>query len=113
MRPQEQPHVLIDVVIGLTLAGLLFSVFLVGVPTGGGMPKGPGTILLGIYTQAWGVLFLLSYWFSQKSHLLRGLMWVCENCGAPRSPRNALLFGALGVVMGTIALLGGVGFVNL
>ena len=42
-----------------------------------------------------GILFLLSYYYSHKTFLLRGFMWICENFSAPRHRKMALFYFGL------------------
>jgi hypothetical protein len=73
----------------------------------GPIKNGPSSILTGIYLQLWGVLFLLSYYFSHKTFFFRALMWVCENFSSPRGRKMAFFYFALSFLLGTVALLRG------
>ena len=49
-------------------------------------------VLLQLQVLYVGFLFLLSYYFSHKTFLLRGLMWICENISSPRSRKMAFFY---------------------
>jgi hypothetical protein len=77
--------------------------------TTGPIQKGPSAIFTGIYLQLWGVMFLLSYYFSHKTFFLRGLIWVCENFSSPRGRKMAFFYFVLAFGLGTGTLLQGLG----
>jgi hypothetical protein len=52
------------------LGALLCAAYLTGLEFG---KFGRGTVFLGLYTIAWGFMFLASYYFSHKSFFLRAL----------------------------------------
>jgi hypothetical protein len=102
--PDWRLDLLFGVVLGSLLAAALLSGFAVGP-----VKKGPATVFTAIYLQAWGVLFLLSYFLPGRSYLLKGLMWLCEHTGAPRGRWTAVLWGAFAIVFSTFFLLIGLG----
>jgi hypothetical protein len=71
--------------------------------------KGPAAIFTGIYLQFWGILFLLSYFFTHKTFFFRGLMWICENFSSPRGRKMAFFYFALSFMLGSMALIQGIG----
>jgi hypothetical protein len=78
--------------------------FFYGIETGP-IKKGPASILLAVYIQSWGLVFWISYYFSHKSFFFRGVIWVCEELSWPKSRFMALLYGIMGLGMGTVALI--------
>jgi hypothetical protein len=68
-----------------------------------------GTVLIGAYLIAWGLMFLASYYFSHKIFVLRGLLWVCEHFSNPRGKRMAFFYFVLATVLGVVAVLVGLG----
>jgi hypothetical protein len=93
--------------IGL-LAFLLIAALLAGVETGPIRP-GAGTVLLGLYVMAWGLMFLASYFYSHKSFFFRALIWVCERFSFPASRKMALFYFVLAFAVGGAATLAGFG----
>jgi hypothetical protein len=75
----------------------------------GQFKKGHSAIMGGICFQFWGVLFLLSYYFSHKTFFLRGLIWICRNFSSPRDSRMAFFYFVLFFGLGTMILLYGIG----
>lgn len=88
------------------LAALLIGSLVAGVETGPIRP-GLGSILLGLYVFAWGLMFLASYYFSHKTFFLRGLMWVCENWSHPSGRGMAFFYFALACGLGLVGILKG------
>ncbi|MBC8072357.1 MAG: hypothetical protein IAG13_28805 [Deltaproteobacteria bacterium] len=107
IRPQEDGLVLGLVLISI-LAALLFSAFAVGVHDGPIEP-GLGTVLSGLYAMAWGVMFLLAYFFAHKTFFLRALMWMCEHASRPSGRIMALFYAAVGIGLGGYTVLRGLG----
>lgn len=70
-------------------------------------------VLLGVFQQYLGILWLLSYFCRQRSFLFRALMWVCEHFSSPSSSLMAFFYFALGVGMGTCLILHGLGLLDL
>ena len=103
----EPGYLLGFALIGL-LVVLLIAALLAGVETGPVRP-GPGTVLLGLYVMAWGLMFIASYFYSHKSFFFRALIWVCERFSFPASRKMALFYFALAFVLGGIATLQGLG----
>jgi hypothetical protein len=66
-----------------------------------------GIVLLGFYIQAWGLMFLMAYYFSHKSFFLRGLIWVCENFSCPRGKAMAFFYFTLAFTLGSLAVYNG------
>ena len=78
----------------------------------GPMEKGPSSIVNGFGMQFIGVLFLLSYFFSHKTFVLRGFIWLCENFSWPKSRKMAFFYFSLFFGLGSISLISGLGFLN-
>ncbi|MBI2836879.1 MAG: hypothetical protein HYX75_01065 [Acidobacteria bacterium] len=77
-----------------------------------GFKAGPVTdvrvaIVTGVYFYFWSAMFLISYYRSDASWLLKGLMWLCERTSKPRGRRTAQLWSAFAFVMGSICIYQG------
>jgi len=59
-----------------------------------------------------GALFLLSYYYSHKTLLLRGLRWLCENLSWPKSKKMAFFYFGLSLIIGLLATLDATGVLN-
>jgi hypothetical protein len=103
-----KPKPMLDAAFGLVLISLLAAALQDGLQLGE-LTEGWPSIFLGLYLQARGVLFLLSYWFSRHSHLLKFLMWLCEHHSNPRGAWTAILWGVFVIGMGFMPLLIGLG----
>ena len=57
-------------------------------------------------------MFLASYYFSQKTFFLRGLMWICEHFSNPRGKKMAFFYFALATVLGLVLVLKGLGVIE-
>jgi hypothetical protein len=79
----------------------------------GSVKKGYTEIFAGIYLQLWGLLFLLSYFFSHKTFFFRGLMWICENFSRPKDRKMAFFYFALTFGLGSISLMQGIGLFSI
>ncbi len=104
---------------GLALGVSIIAIFVILMiaPFYFGYEPGPfrrdlSTIFTGVYLQFWGILFLLSYYFSHKTFFFRGLIWVCENFSFPRGRKMAFFYFALAFGLGSIALLHGIGLLS-
>jgi hypothetical protein len=69
----------------------------------------PTSIFIGIYSQVWGILFLLSYFYSHKTFFFRGLIWMCEHGSIPLGRKTAFYTFALLFGIGTVFLIAGLG----
>lgn len=108
----SHPSALLDLLI--VAAGVCFLVFISrsGVEAGHPVAKGFGAVLGGLYVIYLGVLFLLSYFFPDRTYVLCFLRYVCEECSIPRSAAGrhmAFFYFVLGLVIGGWALLVGLG----
>jgi hypothetical protein len=70
------------------------------------------TAFVGFYLIYLGVLFLLSYYFSEASYVLRALIWVCEHFSHPRGRYMAFFYFGLSLLVGGGALLSAFGFLK-
>ena len=70
-------------------------------------------VVTGVYILGIGTFFLLAYYFEHKSVLFRGLMWLCEKGSFPASRKMAFFYASLAAVLGTMAILQGLGFINV
>lgn len=98
-----QQKVMLDVMLVAAAIGLL----ILAIP-----PSKIGTsgnevppVGLGFYLIYLGVLFLLSYFYSDASYIFRTLIWVCENFSHPRGRRMAFFYFGLSFLLGSCALL--------
>ena len=107
---QQSPKLSIDVLIVAVGAGLELLAAQFGVRAGQGIARGVGTVLAGISVIYLGTLFLLSYFFPDKSYVLSFLRFVCEECSrGARGRHMALLYFAAALVFGGWLLLYGLG----
>ena len=97
--PQFESNRLLDVLI---VAGLLVPQILV--IAGKVNPKTDDSFTGGYITFI-GLLFLASYYWSDKSVVLRGFIWICENFSNPRSRKMAFFYFALCLFFGLITFL--------
>lgn len=105
--PSRQQKILADAFL-LALAVLLL--FLAsGVETGRPLKPGGHSFFLGVYILYLGVLFLLSYFYADKTYVLRVLMWVCENFSRPRGRHMAFVYFAISLMLGLSAILAALG----
>jgi len=98
--------------LGITIIAMLVVLLILPFFYGlelGPVRKGPAAVFAGIYLQFWGLLFLLSYFFSHKTFFFRGLIWLCENFSRPKGRTMAFFYFALAFGLGSIALLQGLG----
>ena len=105
----DQPGLLLGFSVLSVLAALLIAYFAVGGTAPGPWRAAPGNALLGLNFVAWGLVFLLSYYFSQRSFVFRGFIWFCQQLSAPSGRKVALVWFALLVFAGMAMLLTGVG----
>ena len=70
-------------------------------------------LITGVYTLGIAALFLLAYFFESESVVFRGLIWVCEHLSFPASRKMAFFYAGLGGVLGTVAILQGLGIINV
>lgn len=102
MKPSNEKGLFL----GFIIIGILILFMILGLFSDG--DKRIHGILTGIYLQTWGVLFLLSYFFSHKTFFFRGLMWLCENFSAPKGRKMAFFYFALAFFLGSFSVIEGV-----
>ena len=111
MRPQRsiQQKIVLDAVF-ISLAVILFVLARPSViaPVGRDVPP----VFLGFYVIYLGVLFLLSYFYSDASYVLRSLIWICEHFSHPRGRHMAFVYFGLSFVLGVCALCSAFGLIR-
>ena len=105
---EQEPGYFLGITLIAVLVGFNVAVFMIA-PTFPPPSRGPATILTGVYLIFIGLMFLASYYYSHKTFVLRGLMWVCENFSNPRGRKAAFVYFALATVLGVAAILTGLG----
>ncbi len=70
-------------------------------------------LITGVYILGIATLFLLAYFFERESVVFRVLIWVCEHLSVPASRKMAFFYAGLGGVLGTVAILQGLGVINV
>jgi hypothetical protein len=70
-------------------------------------------IALGIAFAALGCLFLVAYYRTDSSKVLRALIWFCRRLSAPAGEKMAFLWCFFFVLLGVLALIHGLGLVDL
>ena len=103
---QEQGTAL-GITIIVVLAALMILPLFFGFEVGSAK-QGLAAVLVGIYLQFWGVLFLLSYYFSHKTFFFRWLIWICEHFSNPRGRGMAFFYFSLDFGLCSVALLHGI-----
>jgi len=88
----------------LIVAGLLIPQVLV---LSGRVDTNVNDPFVGAYLLYVGLLFLASYYWSEHSAVLRGLIWICENFSGPRGRKMAFFYFALNTVLGLMGIFGG------
>ena len=100
-------NLLLDFVIVIVAAALIFLASSFGLEAGRPATKGVGAVYGGLYIVYLGVLFLLSYFFGRACYVFTFLQFVCISCSCPRSRHMALFYFALGFGLGLSLLLTG------
>ena len=101
-------HLLTLVAIGLLSAAVLTELLAGQHP----FEHGPGSIVWGVFWLYSGLLFLAAFFHRNRCYLFRFLMWVCEHFSSPSHPAMAFFYAALGVGLGTAAILTGLGVIS-
>ena len=85
-----------------------------GLKTARTIRSGPGEVIAAFSIYYLGILFLLSYFYEHKCFLFRWLIWICVNFSHPREygRKMAFIYFGLSLVIGTIALLAGLGIIT-
>jgi hypothetical protein len=68
-----------------------------------------GLVFTGLYIVFVGCVFLFSYFYSHKSFLFRWFIWLCEHGSFPASRKMAFFYFLLCAVLGSLAILDGLG----
>jgi len=102
MKPRNEKGLVLGfIIIGIVVLSMFLGLFFDG-------DKRLDGIFTGIYLQTWGMLFLLSYFYSHKTFFFRGLIWVCENFSAPKGRNMAFFYFALAFILGSFSVIEGV-----
>jgi hypothetical protein len=106
---QNRPSLLLDLLLVAAGGALLLVTLRFGLEAGHPPAKGVATVLGGLYVIYLGVLFLLSYFFSDACHIFSFLSYLCEECSYPAGRRMAWFYFALSFLIGSGVLLVGLG----
>jgi hypothetical protein len=68
-----------------------------------------GLVFTGLYIIFVGCVFLASYFYSHKSFLFRWFIWLCERGSFPATRKMAFFYFLLCAVLGSLAILDGLG----
>ena len=96
----------------ILIMGSLFILHLINVKEFGVLEKGISTIFGSIYVLLIGVLFLLSYYFEEKSFLFKYFMWLCKVSTGSYGGKIAFFYFGLAILLGTMGLLYGFGILS-
>ena len=107
----SRPNLLLDFIIVITAAALVFLASQFGLESGHPATKGAGAVYGGLYIVYLGVLFLLSYFFCRACYVFTFLQFVCTSCSCPRGRHMALFYFFLSLVIGSCLLLIGFGVI--
>lgn len=114
-RKGKNPLFIIDIVISLIASAFVIHIFSIGFTSGfvvGPAAESPLSIYLGIYLQLFGLLYVLSFFFSNRSWILHGLMWTCENGRCLHGKYAAFFYAAIAFICGTTTLLIGMDIIS-
>jgi hypothetical protein len=106
---QNRPSLLLDLLIVAVGGALLIVASRFGLEAGHPPAKGVATVLGGLYVIYLGMLFLLSYFFSDACYVFSFLCYLCEACSYPAGRRMAWFYFALSLLIGSGVLLVGFG----
>ena len=68
-----------------------------------------GLVFTGLYIIFVGCVFFASYFYSHKSFLFRWFIWLCEHGSFPATRKMAFFYFLLCAVLGSMAILDGLG----
>ena len=105
----KQPSWLLDLLLVAVGAALVLLASWCGLEAGKSPTKGVGAILGGLYFIYLSVLFVLSYFFPDRTYILNFLRYFCEERSRPVSRYMAWLYFALSLAVGSSLLLTGLG----
>ena len=108
-KSEPHPNMVLDVVIVGIAAALLLGTSKLGLEAGRPATKGAAATIGGVYVMYLGTLFLLSYFFPQRSFIFSFLSYVCQEHSHPRGKAMAWLYFGLSVLFGSALLLVGLG----
>jgi hypothetical protein len=105
----NHPSLLLDLLIVAAGAALLIVALRFGLEAGEPPTKGAATVLGGLYIIYLGVLFLLSYFFSDACYVFSFLSYLCEVRSHPAGRHMAIIYFAVSLIVGSWCLLIGLG----
>ncbi len=102
-----QPKLAIDISIVVISVILIFMAFTspMSIDSTG---RNHGNIWLGLYSMLIGICFLLGYFYSQYSYILRLLDWVCSNFSRPKGHKMAFFYFGLSSCIGVAVIFGNI-----
>jgi Na+/H+-dicarboxylate symporter len=106
---QNRPSLLLDLLIVAVGAALLFATWRLGLEVGRPLVKGVAAVVLSLYFIYIGVLFLLSYFFSDACYVFIFMRYVCEELSRPAGRGMAFFYFVLSLLAGGGVLLFGLG----
>jgi hypothetical protein len=106
----NKPLLLIDILCFFVFVGFFVFSFKFGIKPES-FTKGPTAIMYGIHSQFWGILFLLCYFFPDRSWILQRITWLCKNDRGFMGKNMAFVYFGFLFVGGTIVLLVGLGII--
>jgi hypothetical protein len=95
----------------ITISALVFLVWM-GLLYPLGVDRSTELLRMGAHLWGIGLLFLLAYYFEAEALIFRWLIWVCEHLSWPSSRKMAFFYFSLAAILGSIALLEGLGVVR-
>ncbi len=105
----NRPSLLLDLLIVAVAAALLIAASRLGLEVGRPLVKGVATVVGSLYLIYLGVLFLLSYFFSDACYVFIFMRYVCEKWSRPAGRGMALFYFVLSLLVGGGVLLVGLG----
>ena len=108
-KSKPHPSLLIDLLIVAIAVGLLVAASKFGLEAGHPAMRGTAAIIGGFYIIYLGLLFMLSYFFPQRSFVFSFLDYVCQNFSRQAGRAMAWFYFGLSALFGSVLLLVGLG----
>ena len=108
-RSDKPGYVLGTALLGVLVA-LLIAAWVAGLSTTRPAPPGAGTVFMGLFLIALGLMFLASYFIAWRTFFLRWLLSLSRGFPFLSDCRTALLLFALCMFSGVLAIADGLGF---